>query len=93
MKIKQFNGRGQSRQNTDGTYTDTGHVFIGARSVNDAVRLMREAGFTRFTRHELEVYFSRAWGNSMKWTTLQRGVWVMPYGRDYNPKIKPEKIA
>jgi len=73
--VKVFNGRGQHYW--DGKQWEAvEHVYIGAKSKADAVRVMREHGFKQFMISELNTYFSPCWGNSMEGVTPARGVWV-----------------
>lgn len=78
-KIQIFNGRGQYRRYAHiekGQPSKCEHVYIGAESKVDAVRVMQEAGF-HFTLSELNVYFCKdCWGDNMKGIEPQRGVWV-----------------
>lgn len=86
--IKLFNGRGQWRRVND-KFVETGHVFIGAYSIADAMRALKEAGFIDVSRHEIEEYFAKGcWGNNMDGVARERGVWAMPFGQDYQ-QVKP----
>lgn len=79
--LKLFNGRGVDR--------DT-HIYVAARSRNDAARILSEAFDSvgirsesdlkfymgRWNR-EIAVYFSpNCWGNAMDGIAPERGVWV-----------------
>lgn len=87
--LKLFNGRGQYHR----TRGETGHLYIAAYSVADALRVLRDAGFELVSRHELDEYFSKGcWGNSMEEVTAERGVWATPPGQDWNPDAKPERL-
>ena len=93
MSIKLFNGRGQSRRDHEGHWHDTGHVYIAAKSIADAVRAMHEAGFEIFTRHELVEYFSKGrWGKQMDDVAPERGVWVSDIRTEWEPGVKPVRI-
>lgn len=66
-KLKFWNGRWFKHQ----------HLYIAAYSQVDAVALVAEVfPKARFTLHEIQVYFSNCWGNSMDGIERERGVWV-----------------
>jgi hypothetical protein len=66
-KLKLWNGRWYRNQ----------HLHIAAYSQEDAVALVGEVfPKSRFTLHEIQVYFSNCWGNSMSTVKPERGVWV-----------------
>jgi hypothetical protein len=65
--LKLWNGRWFKHQ----------HLYIAAYSQKDAVAAVTEVfPDARFTLHELQVYFSPCWGNSMVGVEPERGVWV-----------------
>ena len=70
--LKLWNGRWFKNQ----------HLYIAAYSQKDAVSLVGQIfPKARFTLHEIQVYFSSCWGNSMEGIKPERGVWVQT-GRD-----------
>ena len=91
MKTLQiFNGRGHEYVDKSGNRVQTEHVYICAWSKADAVRVMHEAGFNRFTSAELNSYYSHGcWGLRMDGITPERGVWAVPF-RQY--MAKPVRI-
>lgn len=66
-KLKLFNGRIYNHE----------HGFIAAYSVADAVRVAAEE-YPRacITTSEINVYWSKCWGNSMIGITPERGLWI-----------------
>lgn len=92
--LRLYNGRGQERRDASGRWETTGHVYIAAYSHADAVRVMREAGFNSFTRHELMTYFSKGcWGNRMLSVTPVRGVWAVQPGEDFSHTAQPRQLT
>jgi hypothetical protein len=92
MKTLQiFNGRGRRYWAKDRSRTiRTEHVYICAWSKADAVRVMHEAGFERFTLSELNVYYAKGcWGDAMEGVKHERGVWATPHRRGME---KPYRI-
>jgi hypothetical protein len=74
--MKTYNGRGHEHRDEKGEWHRTEHVYIGAESKADAVRVMHEHGFVRFTLHELNCYFANCWGRPMDGVCPERGVWI-----------------
>lgn len=88
--IEIFNGRGQTYRDDKGKYHETEHIYIGANSKADAVRLMKDNGFTMFTLNELNVYFAKGcWGNRMEGITPERGIWYT----ENSPEEKPKRLV
>lgn len=75
-KLRLFNGRGDyGRNNLDG------HLFVAAASKAEAVRLLKQAGYSTITIGEFNMYWSKdAWGNNMNDITPEKGVWIQRKG-------------
>jgi hypothetical protein len=82
--LKLFNGRGQYHE-ASGL---SGHLYIAAYSVADALRVLMEHGFESVSRREINEYFAECWGNSMDGVQPERGVWTI----DDNPEAKPKRV-
>jgi hypothetical protein len=92
--IKMFNGGGVDRRNPKTrAWEPVGHYYIGAFSKAEAVALMRLAGFEYYSLHELNEYASKGcWGNQMRGVLLQRGVWIVPPGREWDNNFTPVRV-
>jgi hypothetical protein len=73
--LKLFNGRHYSvileRNQPSGT-----HVFVAAYDVEDARRVCVEAGLRDPGRNEINIYWSKCWGNDMDGIPVERGIWI-----------------
>ena len=52
------------------------HVYVAAFSVDDLLVLAEELKLEIPTKYEVNTYFSRCWGDSMKRVVPERGIWV-----------------
>jgi hypothetical protein len=86
LGLKLWNGRG-------GDWRGVSHVYLCARSAADAVRILRAAGHSRMSAHELKTYFAPTWGIAMKGIRRERGVWVSRPGKYQVERVElPEGV-
>lgn len=82
--LRLWNGRG--------TGTEYATFYVCARSGADAVRLLKRAGHSTMTAHELKTYFAETWGNAMDGITPERGVWASRKGEGAT-ETAPERLV
>ena len=87
-KLKLYNG-GFDRI---GEYGHSGHFFVAAYSMSDAITMMNP-----FSRHSISLHYARqywsrnAWGNDMDGITPERGLWWKRDG--YSSTEKPTRLV
>ena len=72
-KLKIWNGRGFRNYQTRIEYE---HIFVCAKSMAEAVRLCKQAGYDNIGTYEIKNYWSKdAWGIPMLDVVPEPGVW------------------
>jgi len=87
-KLRLFNGRGDYGYNGL-----DGHLYVCATSKAEAVRLLKQAGYSTITMREFDEYWSKgAWGVYMEGITPEIGVWFIPKEHEGEKGYTPKRL-